>query len=137
MEELQEKIKKMEAELVTYSDIDGLKEITEEKKRSLMTERQRLITRRDTSKRVLMELSAQYDTAKRSLEENETYNTLNALSKKWAALERNNYSMRQYINSKEVESNFKPYVKHVTSLIKEYNGNLRIRAPQKSLSTAM
>lgn len=91
-----------------------------------MSERKHLISRRDTSKRVLSELSAQYDSIKKMLAENETYcsylclfvkceirhfeialansrhNQLTTLEKKWGALERANHQMKTYISSKEV-----------------------------------
>ena len=72
METLNTEIEKMETELVTYKDIDGLREVTESRKRRLVQDKSRLVTRRDTSKRVLAELASKYDAAKSQLSANET-----------------------------------------------------------------
>jgi intraflagellar transport protein 74 len=132
METLNEKIARMTTELVTYNDIDGLKEVTDRRKRQLLSNRERLVLRRDTSKSILAQLGAVYESAKGQLLENETYTQLLGLEKKWQGQERQNHTHKHYILTQETESNFKPFVKQVTSIMKEYNTELKAREPVKA-----
>ena len=131
MEQLDEKINMMTQELVTYNDIDGLREVTDRRKRQLLANRERLVLRRDTSKRVLAEMVAQYEGSKTTLLADVTYTQLQALEKKWQSQERANHQHKHYILTQETESNFKPYVKQVTQIMKEYNAELKAREPVK------
>jgi len=92
------------------------------------------VTRRATSKHVLAELAAGYDSAKGQLSGNETYSQLQALEKKWVTFELKNHVMQSYIESQQAESHFKPYVKEVTGYINEYNADLKTREPVKNMS---
>jgi len=134
MEDLNKEIERMETELVTYKDIGGLREVTETRKRRLLTDKSRLVTRRDVSKRVLAEQASTYDNAKSTLTGNETYAQLLALEKKWVGFERNNQVMQSFIESQEAESHFKPYVKQVNGDINTFNTDLRTREPIKNTS---
>ena len=60
-----------------------------------------------------------------------TYTRLQALEKKWQSQERANHQHKHYILTQETESNFKPYVKQVTQIMKEYNAELKAREPVK------
>lgn len=138
MEQLDEKINMMTQELVTYNDIDGLREVTDRRKRQLLANRERLVLRRDTSKRVLAEMAAGYEGSKTALLADVTYTQLQALEKKWQSQERSNHAHKHYILTQETESNFKPYVKQVTQIMKEYNAELKAREPVKiEMSKAM
>jgi len=134
MDDLKKEIEKMETELVTYKDIGGLREVTETRKRRLLTDKSRLVTRRDTSKRVLAEQASTYDSAKSTLTGNETYAQLLALEKKWVGFQRNNHVMQSFIDAQEAESRFKPYVKKVNGYMNEFNTDLRTREPIKNVS---
>jgi hypothetical protein len=78
-----------------------------------------------------------YEKQNSQLQENETYQQLEALEKKWQASERVNHGHNLFILSKETESNFKPYVKQVVSVMKDYNNELKARDPVKIITSAI
>lgn len=137
MEQLNGNIQKWEQDLTLYEDIGMLKTSTEVKKRQLLLTRTRLLQRRDTSKRLTEQMAEQYERVNDQLQKNETFTQLEALEKKWRKEEQVNHGHNLFILSKETESNFKPYVKEVVAVMKEYNNELKKREPVKLVSTAM
>lgn len=134
---LKDKIEKMRTELVTYDDVAGLKEVSEEHKKRLLTDKKRLMLRRGITKRSISEKQGLYDKSKADLAANESHVQLVALERKWQQLEKQKYSMDDFIKAKEAESYFKPYVAEVTGLIKEYNKRLRAKDTHYKPSVAV
>ncbi|MGH0178178.1 UNVERIFIED_CONTAM: hypothetical protein FKN15_008375 [Acipenser sinensis] len=70
---LKEKIQQMTDGLVTYSNLEALKSAGEDKKKKLQEDRVALTKRRDTFKKVMQRLNAEYEALKTQLQENETH----------------------------------------------------------------
>ncbi|XP_060563519.1 intraflagellar transport protein 74 homolog [Ruditapes philippinarum] len=122
---LREKISTMETELVTFRDLDSLKKKSEEKKQKLMSDRIILQKRKETFKRQLQQLSSKYDGLKATLNDNETYSQLGNLERKWQHHEQNNFVMRDFINAKTMECNYRPISRRVFNGVNEYNSLLQ------------
>uniref|UniRef100_A0A4W3I5B0 Intraflagellar transport 74 n=1 Tax=Callorhinchus milii TaxID=7868 RepID=A0A4W3I5B0_CALMI len=118
---LKEKIDQMTDALETYSNLDGLKATGEDRKKKLQEERVTLTKRRDTFRKVMQQLSKQYEALKVQLQENETHAQLTNLERKWQHHEQNNFVMKEFIATKGMESDYRPIVKNVTKQLAEYN----------------
>ncbi|KAJ8305919.1 hypothetical protein KUTeg_016464 [Tegillarca granosa] len=70
---LREKNATMERDLVIYSDLEKLKQQSEEKKKRLQDDRVSLQKRKDTFKKTMQQLSSKYESQKAQLNENETF----------------------------------------------------------------
>ncbi|XP_037312037.1 intraflagellar transport protein 74 homolog [Pungitius pungitius] len=119
-----ERITAMEAELVTYRDLDALRHAAEQKKRRLQEDRVLLTRRRDSLRQLLEEKNQKYETLKATLQENETHAQLANLERKWQHLEQNNFVMKEFIASKSQESDFASVAKNVSQQVAEYNKSL-------------
>eukprot|EP00795_Rhopilema_esculentum_P004799 gene4799-21108_t len=73
LDSLKKRIDKMTEEIALYSDIDGVKKQAEEKRKLLMSEKEELLSQRETLKQDVKNLSSQYDAMKAQLQENETF----------------------------------------------------------------
>ncbi|XP_040613092.1 intraflagellar transport protein 74 homolog isoform X2 [Mesocricetus auratus] len=118
---LKNKIKQMTADLETYNDLATLKSSAEEKKKKLHQERTVLSTYRNAFKKTMEKLTADYETLKTQLQENETHAQLTNLERKWQHLEQNNFVMKEFIATKSQESDYQPVIKNVMKQIAEYN----------------
>lgn len=74
LEKLKEKQRKMEEELVIYSDLDGLKKKSEARKQQLQTEKQNLSRYREYIKYEIDGLLSQVQAIEAQLSDNETHN---------------------------------------------------------------
>ncbi|XP_055488169.1 intraflagellar transport protein 74 homolog [Leucoraja erinacea] len=118
---LKEKIQQITFALETYNDLNGLKTAGEEKKKKLQEAKVRLIKRRNTFKKMMQQVSKEYDILKMQLQENETHSQLMNLERKWQHHEQNNFVMKEFIATKGMESNYQPVVKNVTKQLTEFN----------------
>lgn len=71
-------------------------------KKRLISDKKRLLQRRETTKRLIQERATAYEKANAELSADEAYSQLLALEKRWVQLEKGNYQMHHFITSKEV-----------------------------------
>jgi hypothetical protein len=81
LEKLKEKQRKMEEELVIYSDLDGLKKKSEARKHQLQTEKQNLSRYREYIKYEIDGLLSQVQAIEAQLTDNETHNQVKSCCK--------------------------------------------------------
>ena len=77
LEKLKEKQRKMEEELVIYSDLEGLKKKSDARKQQLQTEKQNLSRYREYIKYEIDGLLSQVQAIEAQLTDNETHNQVN------------------------------------------------------------
>lgn len=77
MEKLREKKKKMDEELILFSDLEGLKRRSEARKQQLIVEKQNLSRYKENIKYELQALQAQFEAIQAQLFDNETHNQVN------------------------------------------------------------
>lgn len=121
LESLKERISTMTQELDTYSDLDTLREQSEEKKRRLYEEKKVLSSRKETFKQHVQRLSSFYDATRSKLMENETHSQLGNLERKWQHHEQNNFVMKEFIAQKSMESDYRPMKQNVTEKLEDIN----------------
>jgi hypothetical protein len=79
-ETLREKQKKMEEDLITFSDLEGLKRKSEARKQQLIVEKQNLSKYKDNIKYELKTLQSQFEVIQAQLFDNETHTQVHFLS---------------------------------------------------------
>lgn len=121
LESLKERISTMTQALETYSDLDTLREQSEEKKRRLYEEKKVLSSRKETFKQHVQRLSSFYDATRSKLMENETHSQLGNLERKWQHHEQNNFVMKEFIAQKSMESDYRPMKQNVTEQLEDIN----------------
>eukprot|EP00043_Microstomoeca_roanoka_P001126 m.31018 g.31018 ORF g.31018 m.31018 type:complete len:598 (+) comp10661_c0_seq1:91-1884(+) len=119
--QLQEKLRHMQEELEVYADIQGLTKRTEQAKRDLLVEKQRLSLRRETMKKMMSEMANRYEKLRSKLKSNETHIQLSNLEKKWQHYEKNNFVVREFVLAKAKESDYSKIASNVQMMIKDYN----------------
>ncbi|XP_072172439.1 intraflagellar transport protein 74 homolog [Diadema setosum] len=121
LENLKIRIKEMDEELKTYSDLDSLQKNADEKKKKLQEDKVNLARRRDVFKKSVQLLSSQYEALKTQLNDNETHSQLGNLERKWQHYEQNNFVMKEFIATKSMESDYRPLVAKVREQVNDYN----------------
>ncbi|XP_012726624.2 intraflagellar transport protein 74 homolog isoform X1 [Fundulus heteroclitus] len=121
---LKEQLATMESELLTYRDLDTLRQAAEDKRKRLQEERLALTRRRESFGQLLDELNRNHEALKAKLQENETHAQLTNLERKWQHLEQNNFVMKEFIASKTQESDYASVAKVVSQQVAEYNQSL-------------
>ncbi|NXU50152.1 IFT74 protein, partial [Turnix velox] len=118
---LKDKIEQTKVELEVYGNLPALKAAGEEKKKILQDDKEKLTKQSHAFKKVMEQLSTEYETIKRELQENETHSQLTNLERKWQHHEQNNFMMKEFIATKSQESDYQPIMKNARKLVKEYN----------------
>lgn len=121
LESLKERIQTMTQELETFSDLDALRDQSEEKKTRLYGEKKTLSARKETFKKHVQRLSSLYDATKSKLMENETHSQLGNLERKWQHHEQNNFVMKEFIATKSMESDYRPLKQNVSEQLEDIN----------------
>lgn len=129
---LREKNATMERDLVIYSDLEKLKQQSEEKKKRLQDDRVSLQKRKDTFKKTMQQLSSKYESQKAQLNENETFTQLGNLEKKWQHHEQNNFVAKDFISARTMECDYRPISKRVYNSIGDFNTILQNQMAGKS-----
>ncbi|XP_050727865.1 intraflagellar transport protein 74 homolog isoform X2 [Eriocheir sinensis] len=125
MEDLKEKLAKMNQEIIEYSDLDGLRTRADEKRRQLAQDKEQLETKKTSITQSLREVNDAVTSLKNQLHENETHTQLTNLEKKWSHLEQTNFSLREFVAQRRAESNFLPVKTQAMKLVKEYSHALQ------------
>ncbi|KAJ3038636.1 Intraflagellar transport protein 74 [Rhizophlyctis rosea] len=124
LKHLRTKISTYDADLKKLPDIEVARKQAEETKKQNASDRESLKTQRDALRSQVTTLATTYDSKKMQLNENETYTQLGALEQKLRQHESGNFHLREYINSKTSESDYKPLANEVSQLMEEVNGQL-------------
>ena len=103
---LNERSATMKEELSKFGNIPQLREEAETNKRNMMARKQRLDGLRKSLKMQVQLLSSEYDKHKQALATNESAGTLEALETKLRHYEQNIYHLRDFIDSKEAETDY-------------------------------
>ncbi|KAI8593685.1 hypothetical protein BDZ88DRAFT_492951 [Geranomyces variabilis] len=119
---LRTKLSNVRSELAKISDVESIKRDVEEAKERNEKERTQLLTLRDTLRyQVQQNLSAKHDAKKASLHENETAAQLGTLEQRLRHIEGTNFHLKEYISTKNSESDYKGIAKQVAALMDEVN----------------
>jgi hypothetical protein len=89
-----------------FGNIPQLREEAETNKKNMIARKQRLDSLRKSLKQQVQQLSSEYDKHKQALATNESAGTLEALETKLRHYEQNIYHLRDFIDSKEAETDY-------------------------------
>jgi hypothetical protein len=147
LDKLKERKKKMEEELVVYSDLDGLKHKSDARKKQLLVEKQNLSRYRENMKFEIDALYGQVQAIDAQLNDNETHNQVTLLcykqlrqlncrisiqtcgyylklcnlEKKLQITEQNNFTLKESISAVTAESDYDHLKSQVLQLVAEHN----------------
>ncbi|XP_019857255.1 PREDICTED: intraflagellar transport protein 74 homolog [Amphimedon queenslandica] len=129
LETLKENISTMEQEVEVFSDLEKLRNDQEMIEKGLIVEREKLAQRKIAVKKNTEEVQAVYENEKAILAKDETYTQLGNLERKLQHIEQNNFVMKEFIATRQMEGNYKQVAERVQQLQKDYN-ELLIQAIQ-------
>lgn len=121
LKSLNEKIATMLSEMQQLNDIEGLRVGAEATKKKLEDWKENYIRRRDTVKQQVQVLSSKYEKKKSALAENETAKTLDSLEQKLRHYEQSIFHLREYIETKGRETDYKGVKDEVLRTVDELN----------------
>lgn len=127
MKALQEKMDSMNSELKSFGDLDKMKRTVEATKAQLGEAKLKFQVRQERMNQAVAELNAEYEKLKNDLQENETYIQLSNMEKKWQLLAKNNFAMRDYIASREYDTDAAMYTKTVAVHVQDYNDLIKAK----------
>ncbi|KAL7055042.1 hypothetical protein AAHC03_024180 [Spirometra sp. Aus1] len=129
---LKKNIATMEVELETFSDLDAVRESSEDKRKSLLKEQERYSTLRNQLHEANQRLSNEYSETQLQLSSQDTHIQLTALEKKLVQHEQTAYALREAVALKREETAYEELANQARALVAEYNDILK-----RSLSTKM
>lgn len=125
---LQEKTGAMTFDIEKFSDLEKLKVEAEEFKQKLTRDEKSYGARKDALHTAVAEKTSKYEAKKEQLQGNDLYATLEKLEVKIRTAEQGIFSMSDYINAKEAETDHGALIGNITSLYEELNRELQKRA---------
>ncbi|KXS11345.1 hypothetical protein M427DRAFT_72970 [Gonapodya prolifera JEL478] len=121
---IKEKMAQISAGILKYGTVEELRKKAEAQKAKNTADRAVLSSERARLQSEVAEIERQYDLKRRVLEENETHMQLAALEEKLRMIEKNNDDMKEYIESKTSESDYKALRAQVLELTTQVNDQL-------------
>ncbi|KAJ3342488.1 Intraflagellar transport protein 74 [Gonapodya sp. JEL0774] len=121
---IKEKAAQISAGMLQYETVEELRRKAETQKNKNAADRATLVKNRDSLQKEMMELEQQHQTKRRQLEQNETHIQLAGLEEKLKLVEKSNHDMREYIDSKTAESDYKEIRAQVLTLVTQVNDQL-------------
>jgi intraflagellar transport protein 74 len=121
MKELSEKMTQYRQDLDKFADVDNLRNTSEERKQEFAAMKFNLLMGRESFKASLQTISSTYEHKRSQLLENESAQQLSSLEQKLRHYEQNNFHLREFVETKERESNYGPIVADVTGLSNDIN----------------
>jgi intraflagellar transport protein 74 len=118
---LNDRMKTMREELITFQNLDGLRDAAEARKKQLKVLKAHMSTHKEALKLQVQNLAAKYEARKQKLTESESASSLEALEQKLRHYEQNIFNLSEYIESKTRESEYEPLRKECESMITQLN----------------
>jgi len=122
---LNERSATMREELQRFGNIPQLREEAATNKEKMIARKQRLDGLRKSLKQQVQQLSSEYDKHKQALATNESAGTLEALETKLRHYEQNIYHLRDFIDSKEAETDYSGVYEEVSKQVADINAMLQ------------
>nr|CAH8866850.1 unnamed protein product [Trichobilharzia regenti] len=134
-ETLRKRIAKMEEEVIIFSDLDKVREEANFKRQTLNAEKSRLNVYRDNLNKLNQQLATEYSNLQTNLTGQDTHMHLTNLERRWAQNEQINYSLREFIANKRLETDHTQLARRAMQLVKDYNENLKTSLESKPVIT--
>jgi len=124
---LREKSEQMKQELEVFSDMNKLKKDAESNRVAMTAKKAQLDSRRKALKQQVQLLSTDFDKCKQDLATNEFAGSLEAAEQKLRHYEQNIFHLREFIDSKEAETDYASVYEEVSSQVAEINTILQAK----------
>ena len=121
LENLTTKMSSMKDQMEIFKDVENLRDLSDSSRRYLLDLKQQYLRRRDAVKRLIGPLSSSYDRLKNGLLESETGKTLESLEQKLRHYEQNIHHLREFIETKSRETDFRALKDQCGRLLDEIN----------------
>lgn len=121
LENLTTKMASMKDQMEIFKDVENLRDLSDSSRRYLLDLKQQYLRRRDAVKRLVGPLSSSYDRLKNGLLESETGKTLESLEQKLRHYEQNIHHLREFIETKSRETDFRALKDQCGRLLDEIN----------------
>ena len=125
LKSLQERRITMTDELTKFGNIPQLRKDAETNKDKMLARKGRLDKMRKSLKQQVQLLSSEYEKHKQALATNESAGTLEHLEQKLRHYEQNIFTLRNFIDSKEAETDYSGVYEEVSQQVAEINGMLQ------------
>ncbi|XP_018024266.1 intraflagellar transport protein 74 homolog [Hyalella azteca] len=123
--DIKEKIQIMENEVVEFGDLQGLRARADEKRKDLAIEKDELEAKKTAVTFALQEVEDTIKMLKKQLSDNDTHKQLVSQEKKWALLEMNNFTAKEFVAQKKAESDYIPVKNQAMNIVVDYNKALQ------------
>jgi len=121
LENLTNKMGSMKDQMEIFKNVENLRDLSDSSRRYLLDLKQQYLRRRDAVKRLIGPLSSSYDRLKNGLLESETGKTLESLEQKLRHYEQNIHHLREFIETKSRETDFRALKDQCGRLLEEIN----------------
>lgn len=121
MSQLSQRKEEMKREMEVYQDMGKLEYDCEEKKKSMVSMKQRLLKQLETLGSQLQSAKTEHEAQQTFLRNDETHSQLNALVKKLGSQEQTVYQLQEYVNSRAASSDYRQTKENVLMMSKDLN----------------
>merc|ERR1711988_502020 len=121
MSQLSQRKEEMKREMEVYQDMGKLEYDCEEKKKSMVSSKQRLLKQLETLGSQLQSAKTEHEAQQTFLRNDETHSQLNALVKKLGSQEQTVYQLQEYVNSRAASSDYRQTKENVLMMSKDLN----------------
>merc|ERR1711988_213509 len=121
MSQLSQRKEEMKQEMEVYQDMGKLEYDCEEKKKSMVSTKQRLLKKLETLGSQLQSANTEHEAQQTFLRNDETHSQLNALVKKLGSQEQTVYQLQEYVNSRAASSDYRQTKENVLMMSKDLN----------------
>merc|ERR1711988_210302 len=121
MSQLSQRKEEMKQELMVYQDMGKLEHDCEEKKKTLVSTKQRLLKQLETLGAQLQSVKTEHEAMQARLRNDETHSQLSALVKKLGSQEQTVYQLQEYVNSRAASSDYRQTKQNVLMMSKDLN----------------
>ena len=118
---LSAKMVSMKEQMVIFKDVDALRDAADDTRRMLQTAKKDYLKRRDQVKRQLSQVSSEYEEQKKELSRSDTAKSLKGLDEKMRHYEQNIFQLREFIETKSRETDFRALRDECGRLLDELN----------------
>ena len=118
---LKKKMVSMKEQMVIFKDVDNLRDLADDTRRELQTAKKDYLKRRDQVKRQVSQVSSEYERLKKELQRSDTAKSLKGLDEKMRHYEQNIFQLREFIEMKSRETDFRALRDECGRLLDELN----------------
>ena len=111
----------MEADLITFAKVDGLRDQAAELKKTMLMEKQKSKNKRDALQQRVAVMQQRLEKQKQDVNDSEVFKKLDSLDQKLRAQGQNIYSINEFVTARERESDYESIQVQTNQLLGQIN----------------